>query len=1200
MVTKATCPPRDELLSAITGDRLEPELASHLAECSECSRHVEQMRFMVSGLRTTLTAREMAGTTSAAPAATASVEARPASIGKYLIVGQLGRGGQASVYRGVHSSLGRDVAIKWSHHALDADADAHHRLMKEGSLLASLDHPGILRVFDVDVHEGRPFLVLEFARGCDLVHFAQREKPTPRQAASIVARVARALAYSHQHGVVHQDIKPQNILVDEAGRPRLADFGIARLGNIWSGDSSETSEGGTLNYMAPEQLQPDGVSGPASDIFGLGGVLFFLLCGQEPRRLPENVTLAFEEVRKGSIDWSRLEQSNAPRALQPICRKALALPAENRYARAEDMAVDLERFVERSSVVRRGLSWLAAAVLAGILVLGVALLQSRNGPLQGVNDEEQKAPSRMSVRVVRGNTSTLVRTPSDLEKLLPLRQGDELAIGGRAPAKMHLTLFAATLTDGPKLSVREIAPLRRTSDNYSTSNLLPLEGSPATELLFACGSTSGQPTAQEVGAMLMDVPELRAWIEKGSRLPQNVTLTFDLATVDRSALLNRVGDPKYDALAGMADALDDLRTKLRARYEYAEGLVFTHVPVDGAPEGRKRGGDAPPGKEADNMPTDQEQALFDGVMKKLLATDLVRKNYPREFVWPPRYYLLPNSASEFNAYAGPDGFDFDKNKNKVRAVMTLGYIRKIVQGSDEVLAAIMGHELAHLLKKHIALTREERKELLMVAFSRDQEIEADLMGVQIAVQANFDYRSGVRSAFREQKALGDYSNFEGLKATHPSWNDRLHFLDRKEPHIWKAMSAFENGQVFLWLEQYGTAEQCFRKVVEQFPDCSEAWANLGYAMLMQYCDALDVTDLRKFGIGQFAVGAFYERPTGIADIRGKQKELWKAAVKALETALAKDKDAHLPRVNLGLAYLVHFEGEALTDKALSYFEEAAKIEDKRVAALNRASFLTNYGVALKAAGRTDEAGEKFEQASKIVATAKGPAVVRDYLEDALLYNVGFLAAAGPARMQKEAGLKLLDRYLKVASPDSPWWKLAYDRYAKLARETGAFASPEDQLAKRSPEGRFRVLSSLDIGKNSTLTLSEPTIDALKRLGKEDAIGLQAFPRSKIKKYLEVAPGVDILASDKILTIFLVSDKAPPLVLQGKGIGADKKEIRVGMPIRELIQILQNPQVESRIIDDPKTSYLFLPNLGLGIRVRDNIVSELVVAQIPRK
>src|SRR5438876_364084 len=98
------------------------------------------------------------------------------------------------------------------------------------------------------------------------------------------------------------------------------------------------------------------------------------------------------------------------------------------------------------------------------------------------------------------------------------------------------------------------------------------------------------------------------------------------------------------------------------------------------------------------------------------------------------------------------------------------------------------------------------------------------------------YKSGVRAAFHEWKLLGDYSNFEGIKATHPSWAERLTFLDKGQEHIWKAMAAFQNGYFFLHAEQYVTAESCFDKVVKDFPDCAEAWANLGYARLMQYCD----------------------------------------------------------------------------------------------------------------------------------------------------------------------------------------------------------------------------------------------------------------------------------------------------------------------------------------------------------------------------
>jgi serine/threonine protein kinase len=238
---------------------------------------------------------------------------RPTAIGKYLVVGELGRGGQAQVFRALHPTLGRDVAIKWSHHA--AGQDSLNLLLREGKVLSEFDHPAIVRVFDLDVHEGRPFLVMEYVRGSDLEQYAGRHSFSPRQAAALVARLARGLAVAHARGIIHQDIKPGNILVDEAGQPRLSDFGLARWEHQWAKDNSQQPSGGTLGYMAPEQLADSNAVSAASDTFALGGVLYYLLTGQCPREGANNPALAWQKVLDGEIDWKSLQDRKVPKAL---------------------------------------------------------------------------------------------------------------------------------------------------------------------------------------------------------------------------------------------------------------------------------------------------------------------------------------------------------------------------------------------------------------------------------------------------------------------------------------------------------------------------------------------------------------------------------------------------------------------------------------------------------------------------------------------------------------------------------------------------------------------------------------------------------------------------------------------------------------------------------------------------------------------
>src|SRR5262249_1539224 len=152
--------------------------------------------------------------------------------------------------------------------------------------------------------------------------------------------------------------------------------------------------------------------------------------------------------------------------------------------------------------------------------------------------------------------------------------------------------------------------------------------------------------------------------------------------------------------------------------------------------------------------------------------------------------------------------------------------------------------------------------------------------------AGYSFKDARRAIDQMISLKMEYSSFEGLGIDHPSWKERLELLDKKQSVLWRAMSAFENGNVFLMCEQYVAAEGCFERVTREFTDCHEALSNLGYARLMKYCDALEVGDLLKFDVGQIVAGGFYQRPKTLeSKVRGVDDETWKLAVDALDRAL---------------------------------------------------------------------------------------------------------------------------------------------------------------------------------------------------------------------------------------------------------------------------------------------------------------------------
>src|SRR5204862_2581002 len=207
----------------------------------------------------------------------------PTEFGDYELLKEIGRGGQGVVYRAHQKSLNRTVALKllglgpWT-------TEAHlKRFRREAEAAASLQHPSIVPIYEVGEREGSCYFSMKFVEGGQLDEVVRREPMPIRQAAELIAKVARTVHYAHEHGILHRDIKPGNILLDKNGEPHLADFGLARLVEAESTVTGTLEVLGTPSYMAPEQAAGDTAKvSKATDVYGLGAVLYQLLTGHPP------------------------------------------------------------------------------------------------------------------------------------------------------------------------------------------------------------------------------------------------------------------------------------------------------------------------------------------------------------------------------------------------------------------------------------------------------------------------------------------------------------------------------------------------------------------------------------------------------------------------------------------------------------------------------------------------------------------------------------------------------------------------------------------------------------------------------------------------------------------------------------------------------------------------------------------------------
>lgn len=264
---------------------------------------------------------------------------RPPQDQRFLLRGLLGRGAMASVYRAHDQSAQMDVALKVLHPHLADDPGLVEAFEREARLMQSLDHPSILRVFELTQIQGRPAIVMELCPGGDLKgRLLQRGRFTEEEALAVMTPVLEALEAIHERGILHRDIKPANILFDADDRPRLTDFGIGQAEELLASEAS--GQLGTVEYMAPERL--DGFAlDSRSDIYSVGVTLFELLCGHPPYRGDTAADVMRMHRDHLVADPSLFQPGLSPHINQAI-QRALATHPEDRFASARELIQSLQ------------------------------------------------------------------------------------------------------------------------------------------------------------------------------------------------------------------------------------------------------------------------------------------------------------------------------------------------------------------------------------------------------------------------------------------------------------------------------------------------------------------------------------------------------------------------------------------------------------------------------------------------------------------------------------------------------------------------------------------------------------------------------------------------------------------------------------------------------------------------------------------
>ncbi len=306
-------------------------------------------------------------------------------LGDYELLEEVGRGGQGVVFRARQKSLNRTVALKVISLGQWASKAHLKRFRREAEAAASLDHPSIVPIYEVGERDGSCYFSMKFVEGGQLHEVIRRRPISIRQAAKLIAKLARTVHYAHEHGILHRDIKPGNILLDAKGEPHLTDFGLARLVETESTVTRTLEVLGTPSYMAPEQAAGNRKLSGATDVYGLGAVLYQLLTGHPP--FAGGTT--FETVRL-VLDTEprqpRLLNPKIGRDLSTICLKCLEKDSTRRYASALALAEDLEHWLrhepihaKRSGFFTHVRKWVRRNPTSALLVASLIALAAAMG-----------------------------------------------------------------------------------------------------------------------------------------------------------------------------------------------------------------------------------------------------------------------------------------------------------------------------------------------------------------------------------------------------------------------------------------------------------------------------------------------------------------------------------------------------------------------------------------------------------------------------------------------------------------------------------------------------------------------------------------------------------------------------------------------------------------------------------------------------
>ncbi len=355
-------------------------------------------------------------------------------LGDYELLEVIGRGGMGIVYRARQRKLNRIVAVKTIAAGTLASEREIERFRREAEATARLDHPGIVPIIEIGEENEVVFFSMGYVEGQSLAEYLTQNTLTPKVAAEIVKQLAEALQVAHDAGVVHRDLKPGNVLLDGENNPKIVDFGLARMIDR-EGMTLTGAALGTPSYMSPEQASGSEHTGPITDVYGLGAILYACLCGHPPFRGPSTMATLSMVMTERPTSLQQLRR-DVPTDLETICDKCLEKEPTSRYQSAALLAEELDRFLSGRPILARPVPvwtrftrWcrrnqmvaslsggVAVALVAGIIVSSYfAVLASQRAKTAEQASEVARQHSNLALQSLR----TVIRSVQEKLKTIP-------------------------------------------------------------------------------------------------------------------------------------------------------------------------------------------------------------------------------------------------------------------------------------------------------------------------------------------------------------------------------------------------------------------------------------------------------------------------------------------------------------------------------------------------------------------------------------------------------------------------------------------------------------------------------------------------------------------------------------------------------------------------------------------------------------